>query len=188
MPVKSLTGKLTVKHLSEEERLPDPRSPSKVSQQSPTRLCLEVMKHPTLRRIPRTRHAFSLVEAVISIGIVSFAMMSMLGMIPVGLATFRTAMNLTVESTIVQEVAGDLQRTEYANLAATNLYFDDQGIRVTHAEHPSRTYSVEVCPPGPLDAATLVAPAAASTVAVKVQNRAAPSVTNRYSVIVPRSH
>lgn len=188
MPVKSLTGKLTVKHLSEEERLPDPRSPSKVNQQSPTRLCLEVMKHPTLRRIPRTRHAFSLVEAVISIGIVSFAMMSMLGMIPVGLATFRTAMSLTVESAIVQEVAGDLQRTEYASLAATNLYFDDQGIRVADANHPSRTYSVEIASPISLDASALVAPGAASTVGIRVQNRAEPSVTNRYSVIVPRSH
>lgn len=143
---------------------------------------------PAQRCDRRAIRAFSLVEAVISIGIVSFAMMGILGMVPVGLATFRNAMNLTVESSIVQEVAGDLQRTDYADLAATNLYFDEQGLRVPGLSHPSRIYSVEVTPPRPLDAATLVAPTAASTVAIKVQNRAEPAVTNCYSVIIPRSH
>lgn len=135
-----------------------------------------------------TRRAFSLVEAVISIGIVSFAMMGILGMVPVGLATFRNAMNLTVESAIVQEVSGELQRTDHADLAATNLYFDEQGLRVAGASDSARIYSAEVLAPQPLDAASLVAPAAASTVAIKICNRAEPAVTNRYAVIIPHSH
>lgn len=140
-----------------------------------------------LRSFSIPRNAFSLVEAVISIGIVSFAMMGILGLVPVGLTTFRQAMNLTVESSIVQEVAGGLQRTDHANLAATNLYFDEQGLRVSGPSAPTRIYTVEVAAPQPLDAASLVAPTAASTVVIKITNRTEPAVTNRHSVIIPRS-
>lgn len=146
------------------------------------------MMHPALRRtLLNRRRAFSLVEAVISIGIVSFAMMGILGMVPVGLATFRNAMNLTVESAIVQEVAGDLQRTDFANLKAGTFYFDEQGLRVGGADDPTRIYTVEVAAPQPLDAASLVAPDAATRISIQIQNRAEPTVTNRHSVIIPRS-
>lgn len=132
------------------------------------------------------RRAFSLVEAVISIGVVSFAMMGILGMVPVGLATFRHAMNLTVESAIVQEVTGELLRTDHANLSADTLYFDEQGNPVPTADHPSRIYTVDVPSPRPLEASGLVASSAASTVTISIHHRAEPSAVHRFSVVIPR--
>ena len=128
---------------------------------------------------------FTLVESVMAIGIVSFAMLSILGLIPVGLGTFRNAMNLTVETTIVQAVSGDLLRTDYTNLAATNFYFDQEGSKTTN--QADRLYTAEVLAPHNLDAAGLVDATAASTLAIKVSNRSHPGATNSYFVIVPKS-
>jgi uncharacterized protein (TIGR02598 family) len=126
------------------------------------------------------------VESVISIAVVAFAMMGILGMVPIGLATFRSAMNHTVESSILQEVAGELQRTDSIHLAATNLYFDEQGFRVSSGD--SRfIYTVEIAAPSAVDTGSLIAPQAASLVAIRIHNRFEPSVTNRHSVILPRS-
>lgn len=135
----------------------------------------------------RWRRAFSLVEVVLALGIVSFAMVGILGMVPVGLASFRNAKNFTVESTIVQEVAGELQRAEFSSLAAANLYFDEQGLRVESASDPSVLYTVEVKAPQPLDAGSLVAPGAAATVGINISKRSEPAKTSRYAVILPRT-
>jgi uncharacterized protein (TIGR02598 family) len=140
------------------------------------------------RRPGRLSAAFTLIEAVLAIGVVSFAMMGILGLVPVGLATFRNAMNLTVESAIVQELSGELQRTDFTNLAATNLRYNEQGVRVAANDARQEIYSVEVTSPQPLESGNLVAPSAASTVLIRVVNRAEPNATNCYSVVVPRCH
>lgn len=132
------------------------------------------------------RNAFTLVESVMAIGIVSFAMLSILGLIPVGLGTFRNAMNLTVETTIVQAVSGDLLRTDYADLAATNFYFDQEGGMVAKGD-TKHLYTAEVLTPQNLDTAGLVSPESAKTVPIKINNRTHPGTTNSYFVIVPKS-
>ena len=140
------------------------------------------------RRAGRLPSAFTLIEAVLAIGVVSFAMLGILGLVPVGLATFRSAMNLTVESAIVQELSGELQRTDFTNLSPTNLRYNEQGIRVPAGDARRESYAVEVTAPRPLDSGNLVAPSAASTVLIKIVNQAEPNATNSFSVIVPRSH
>lgn len=134
----------------------------------------------------RTQTAFSLVEMVISLGIVSFAMLGIFGMIPVGLSNFRTAQQLTVESSIVQGVTSELQRTDSANLASQSLYFDEQGRAVASSGDAAMTYTVNVSSPQDLDADNLVSKDAARSVLVSVRHRAHPGVTNSYSIIVPR--
>lgn len=76
--------------------------------------------------------AFSLVEVVLALGMMSFAMVSVLGLIPVGLGNFRDARKLSVESGIAQRLAGDLRLAEAAgrSTAAGHFYFDDQGTPV----------------------------------------------------------
>lgn len=91
----------------------------------------------TSRRIARNflpgkaRAAFSLVEVVMAIGIVAFAFISVLGMIPTGLSTFRQAMNTSVGSQIAQRVINDAQQMDFLTLSnqtsGSFRYFDDQG-------------------------------------------------------------
>ena len=84
--------------------------------------------------------AFSLIEVTIAIGIVSFAFVSLLGLIPLGLNNFHCAMNSSVGSQIGQAVLNDAQQTDFSTLTGgkttpflmttgsnTILYFDDQG-------------------------------------------------------------
>lgn len=136
----------------------------------------------------RLTRAFTLVESVMAIGIVSFAMVSILGLIPVGLGTFRKAMNLTVETTILQAVSGELLRTDYANVKATNFYFDQEGVRVAGSSSTDRLYTAEIGNPANLDSGGLISSDAAKTVPIKISNRSHPDTTNSYFVVVPRSN
>ena len=95
--------------------------------------------------------AFSLVEVVIAVGIVSFAFVAILGLIPAGLSQFRQAMDTSVCAQIGQRVIMDAQQTDYEALTAQatrdangNLtqneainaplrYFDEQGNEVVSA-------------------------------------------------------
>lgn len=129
----------------------------------------------------RGTQGITLVETVIALGIVSFAMVSILGMIPVGLSNFQSAQHLTIESSIVQGVTGELQRTDVTNLSSTNLYFDDQGRASTAAK---AIYTVKVGDPQNLDASNLISSTAAKSVLLTVNNRSRPSLTNHYSVII----
>jgi len=128
--------------------------------------------------------AFSLVEAVLSVGIVSFAMLGILGMVPVGLNNFQTALQLTVESSIVQSLTSELQRTDIANLSSSSVYFDEQGKPLKSEADASRVYSVTISAPQPLDAANLISKDAAKSVLLTVNNRTRPAVSNRYSVVI----
>lgn len=142
---------------------------------------------PTCR--PRRRpefsaKAFSLVEVVLAIGIVSFAMVSILGLIPVGLHTFRNAMDLSVEAGIAQKLVADVQRTDFQNLQSTNFTFDDQGIEVAPA---GAIFTAQVAPPQALSADGIMqSNAAAWTVLIKISNRMNPSQTNSYPVFVSK--
>lgn len=132
-----------------------------------------------------SERAFSLVETLLAIGIVSFAMVSVMGLIPLGLTTFRSAMNVSVESTIVQRLAGEVQRTDFANQISskTFYYFDEQGIQTTVS---GALFTAEIDPPHAVDAGNIVpSTIPARTVLIKVRNRAMPAMTNSYSVLIP---
>src|SRR5687768_5119038 len=64
----------------------------------------------------RFRQGFTLVEVTLAIGVVSFAMIAMLGLLPVGLTTFQEASTLSVRSQIAQALASEVGRTDYANV------------------------------------------------------------------------
>jgi len=91
--------------------------------------------------------AFSLVEVVMSIGIVALAFVPLLGLIPSGLHSFRESMDTAIGSQIAQKVINEAIQTDFDTLVAegdgtTNFtflaknpsdasvpwrYFDDQG-------------------------------------------------------------
>ena len=61
---------------------------------------------------PQSR-AFSLVEVVIAVGVVSFAFVAILGLIPAGMSQFRQAMDTSACAQIAQRVIGDAQQTDF---------------------------------------------------------------------------
>ncbi len=95
------------------------------------------------------QQGFSLVEVTLSIGVIAFAFVALMGLLPTGLSVFREAMDTTVTAQIAQRITSELQETDYyallrmANLdgsgsdPVTNVdpsygvlpirYFDDQG-------------------------------------------------------------
>lgn len=82
-------------------------------------------------------HGFSLVEVTLAIGIVSFSLLAVLGLMPVGLSTLRQATEQTVESQIVQKLGGEASLTSFskigANFSGRTFYYDDQGRYLTNS-------------------------------------------------------
>jgi uncharacterized protein (TIGR02598 family) len=105
-----------------------------------------------MNRIPPSKdpihrpRGFSLIETVISMGIVGFAFIAILGILPCGLQVFRQAMDLTLEAQMVQHLIGTARQNPYgdlADLAGRTFYFDDTGNRVTE-DSPRCAYAAEV--------------------------------------------
>lgn len=117
--------------------------------------------------------AFSLVETAIALGIVGFALVALMGMLPVGLSSFRQSIDTTVCAQIVQRIVSDAEQSDFdilskraASSDATffvlaTRYFDDQGNEIvpttasgpTAAEFLRIIYHVRVrgSQPGPPD-------------------------------------
>lgn len=89
--------------------------------------------------------AFSLVEVVLALGIVSFAFVGIIGMLPVGMSTFRQAIDATVQAQITQQILTDVEQTNFSDLSkltSATYFFDDQGVLVS--DNASGVYKVAV--------------------------------------------
>ncbi|SDT99065.1 Verru_Chthon cassette protein B [Verrucomicrobium sp. GAS474] len=86
--------------------------------------------------------AFSLVEVVLALGVVSVGFVAVMGLMPVGLKTMRQATTLTVQSQIVQQLVGTAETTPFPKLAAkfdnAKFYYDDEGGSLTNAVGKTR--------------------------------------------------
>jgi uncharacterized protein (TIGR02598 family) len=108
----------------------------------------------------RRQAGFSLVEVVLAVGVVSFAFVAILGLIPAGLSQFRQAVDTSVCSQIAQRVIMDAQQTEFDILidaantqskepgisfrapkisGAELRYFDEQGNEVVPSNESAKT-------------------------------------------------
>jgi uncharacterized protein (TIGR02598 family) len=72
---------------------------------------------------------FSLVEVTLAMGIIAFALVAVLGLVPPGLSTFRKAVTTSIGTQIVQQVVSDIRQTDFDSLSTQPAwrYFDDQG-------------------------------------------------------------
>ncbi len=110
------------------------------------------MMRPQIRDTPRKTSAFSLVEVTIAIGIVAFALLAVLGLVPVGMDTLAEASRRTAQADIARSTLGEIKSTPFSELddfvAGFPVHYDDQGVRVDSAH---AVYTVRVS----LDAARL---------------------------------
>lgn len=142
------------------------------------------MKMP-LQRFSKLTRAFTLVEMALATGIVSFAMVGILGLIPVGLNTFRSAITLSIEANIAQRLSSDVQRTDFANQLTSSRYFyyDEQGLEVPAA---AAIYTAELQPPANIASAGVVsADVPARTVLIRITNRTQPGEVSSYAIVIP---
>jgi uncharacterized protein (TIGR02598 family) len=93
-------------------------------------------QHPSLRVRCRARKAaFSLIEVVMAIGVVSFAMLSTLGTFGVGLNMIQDAKSEMTHAQIISQVSSTVLQTPFNNLESYAsdgpFYFDETGRQQT---------------------------------------------------------
>ena len=109
--------------------------------------------------------AFSLVEVTLAIGVMGFAFVAIIGLVPVGLSNFRQTKNVSVASDIAARILSELQDTPFTNLVGATTagqswsltkvdnstgntiifrYFDDQGTELKSTDS-GIVYQVNVC-------------------------------------------
>lgn len=76
--------------------------------------------------------AFSLIEVTLAVGIVFIAIVTMLGIMPVGLSTMRDARDATIRAQIAQRITSEalvLPFTKLSGLLDKTYYFDNEGFQ-----------------------------------------------------------
>ena len=94
-----------------------------------------------------SRRAFSLVEVTLALGIMGFALVALLGLLPAGLSTFHSATVNSTGTQIAQRLLNEAQQTDFDQLVATVpmvRYFDDQGDELTAANKAQAIYNTNV--------------------------------------------
>ncbi len=93
---------------------------------------------PTPPSIPsrQKKSAFSLVETVIALGVISFALTTLLGLMPVGLNMFQESVHATVRTDVVRQLTSQFQETPFDKLRESQsmLYYSDRGALVSNEE------------------------------------------------------
>ena len=75
--------------------------------------------------------AFSLVEVTLALGVVTFALLAIIGLIPVGLTAMKNSIDETVTSLILQDVRERLSTLPFDTAKAVPVYYyDSKGIFV----------------------------------------------------------
>ncbi len=86
-------------------------------------------------------------EVTLALGIMGFALISLLGLLPLGLSTFHSATVNSTGTQIAQRLLNEAQQTDFDQLVAnaqTIRYFDDQGDELTPANKAQAIYNTNV--------------------------------------------
>jgi type II secretory pathway pseudopilin PulG len=123
--------------------------------------------------------AFSLIEVVLALGVVAFAFVALLGMLPVGLNAFNNSIDSTMETQMAQSVMSQLRQAKFSQLYAQ--YNDaEAGQNTTPSGAPSffKPYNQPFLPPEPgyyYDSEGNAAVSSGTTVVNPVASTPAPS-------------
>lgn len=86
---------------------------------------------------------FSLIEVVVAIGIVAFALTALLGILPIGLNVARESAAQTSQAHILQQIASELAKVDSGlpGYLAQSQYYDVDGKRLKSTENSSVVYT-----------------------------------------------
>jgi len=94
-------------------------------------------------RLMNLRAAFSLVEVTLAMALVSFAVVTIIGLMPVGLAALHSVIGTTEEAQIVREIGAQAVLTPYSMLNTTfsgqTFYYDENGAILASSPSPRPT-------------------------------------------------
>ncbi|MDD5348715.1 MAG: Verru_Chthon cassette protein B [Chthoniobacteraceae bacterium] len=143
----------------------------------------------------RSDSAFSLVEVIIALSIISVSLVSVVGLMPACLGSMREAVDQTAKAQIVERVADEVMLTPFSGLAAyaakSPFYFDDQGT-LQKAKDSNTRYEVKLASaaadyPGAEDGATLTTNIAAFSLEIARWTGSAEIGASKYVIYVPNS-
>ena len=137
---------------------------------------------------PRQRtRAFSLIEVVLALGVVSFSLIGIFGLLLSGMTTFHRSIDQTVQSQIAQQVINNAQLTSYATLTSQGNFttnYDENGNGVA-ATDPTSIYTVSVSLTNLATSLTAsIPPTAGTNLVMQIWNKTSPSSTNIYSTVL----
>jgi uncharacterized protein (TIGR02598 family) len=140
----------------------------------------------------RTTHkftpGFSLIEVTISLGIASFALIALLGLVPLALGTLRQSMDVSTETQIFQQLASEANTLDFSAVTNSSFasgfprFYDESGARITSVQ--SASYKVALT----LSTCSVPGAAAASPArrlgfqVIKLHNAGTPSSQNLWIV------
>jgi len=124
--------------------------------------------------------AFTLVEVVLALGVASFGLISMLGLLGIGLKNYHDAINTTTEAEITQQIANQLELASYSVIAtntATTYYFTQEGVATNAA---GAIYSASVSAPAKLTVPGGNSASSTNTLTftISIWSKSSPQVTN----------
>lgn len=110
------------------------RTPKRLGLAYPKTASIPGQADPPLRRgCSKHLFGFSLIELTISIGIVAFAMMALIGVMPIGMAASQEAMRQTAHAHILGQISSDLGMMSFDDVdsyVSKDYFFDYEGQRV----------------------------------------------------------
>jgi uncharacterized protein (TIGR02598 family) len=99
-----------------------------------------IWKRPPAFSIFRVLRAFSLVEVTMAIGIISVSLLTMLGLIPIGLNGLKSAADDTVRAQVSQHIASKLLLLPYSQIDA---YVDQMPLYFNHYAIPQEARNAD---------------------------------------------
>ena len=140
----------------------------------------------------RSTKAFTLVETVLAMGIVVFAMLPILGLVPVGLGSLREAISSTVESQIVQAVSNEILLTKFDTIIKNyskpvTTYYNEEGTLLP-ANGEQKLYTVTVVlkdVSAPAD--SIVNPVTSTCALLEIIRADSPLKANRHTLLIPKA-
>jgi uncharacterized protein (TIGR02598 family) len=103
------------------------------------------------------RAGFSLIECALALGVVSFAFVALVGLIPVGLNNFNNAIDSTIGAQIAQGVMTEVRQAKFSRLADFNrnpdsdplkpsadYFYDEEGTTTPTTTKDNYVYSAAV--------------------------------------------
>jgi len=140
---------------------------------------------------------FTLIEVVISLGVVALGFVGVMGLLPVGLSTFKQAKANTVESQIVQGITNNILLTRFSKLselAAKDFPYDMEGTLLPDNEASAALYTAKVTLKSVSDSSffpvNLQSAAGDEALCVQIQitRKTEPSKVRIFSVIVANNN
>jgi uncharacterized protein (TIGR02598 family) len=113
------------------------------------------MKTKHLHLTSRGTPAFTLIEITLALSLISFAFVGLMGLLPLGLQNFQSAIDISIRSQIAQRIFTDASQTDFDTLVGpaggstptpTYRYFDNQGNEVFSQQGAVYQAQIQVIP------------------------------------------